>query len=358
MLEDLRPPAGTRRNNNKRESHTIGGNLCVANICSCFYNITVCDIIYQPTQLLTSCLPSLRVCPSGCSIDSACESQFDFPFQVHKMLEETAAEGHEHIVSWLPNGMGFRIHRREEFSKRILPRYFSTTKIRSFLRQLNIYSFIRVDDVHSDAYGAYWHKLFTRGNPTICFGMKRTKKKNNNRCNNDIDLPSIDKAVSAYYTAPSAVPPRTGRLHHQQEYPVDDMEEEVDTAAGLTTMLDSAFLAFPPGRNGVLEEEEQQQQQLLPACNSRPTRDGRFDVSKDDSFLLPSADEHHKGHSTNSLLITVDTNSSSEYQLEDDDSSCNPFDESGWNYYYPELVPSSVTTSCGKTASSSRISSR
>jgi hypothetical protein len=231
------------------------------------------------------------------------------------MLDETAAEGREHIVSWLPNGMAFRIHRREEFSETILPRYFSTTKIRSFLRQLNIYSFVRVDDVYSDAYGAYWHKLFARGNPTICLGMERTKNKNEKRCKKKADIPSTDKV-----------------------YPVDDIREEVNTA-GQTTMLASAFLVLPSGRNGVREEHQQ-----LPACKSHPIRDARFAVSK--VALLPSPDEHKKeGHRTNSLLIVDPTSitTSSECRLEDDDEY-NPFDDSGWNYYYPELLRPPETT--------------
>jgi hypothetical protein len=97
------------------------------------------------------------------------------------MLEEAVDEGHDDIVSWLPNSRAFRIHRREDFAKSILPRYFSTTKIKSFLRQLNIYSFSRVDQVLSSAYGAYWHKLFAPGNPNLCFGMERTKVKSSKK---------------------------------------------------------------------------------------------------------------------------------------------------------------------------------
>jgi hypothetical protein len=102
------------------------------------------------------------------------------------MLEEAAREGNACIVSWLPNGiMAFRIHRRKDFAERILPRYFRSSNIRSFLRQLNIYDFARVKDPRSEAFGSYSHPLFVHGNPNLCCGMKRTKTKNASRINND-----------------------------------------------------------------------------------------------------------------------------------------------------------------------------
>jgi hypothetical protein len=79
----------------------------------------------------------------------------------------------EHVVSWLPGGRAFRIHRPQDFAKIILPRYFTANQIRSFHRQLNIYCFKRIDKRLSDAFGAYWHKCFVRGNPSLCSRMVR-----------------------------------------------------------------------------------------------------------------------------------------------------------------------------------------
>jgi hypothetical protein len=106
--------------------------------------------------------------------------QFRFPVKIHMMLEDAAKEGNEHIVSWLPCGEAFRIQHRSEFTARMLPRYFGTIKIKSFLRQLNIYSFQRIPDMFwGGGCGAfaYKHASFLRGNPMLCFRMVRTKVK-------------------------------------------------------------------------------------------------------------------------------------------------------------------------------------
>jgi hypothetical protein len=65
----------------------------------------------------------------------------------------------------------------------MLPRYFCAIKIKSFLRQLNIYDFQRMPDMWGGASSsgcgaiAYKHASFLRGNPMLCFRMVRTKVK-------------------------------------------------------------------------------------------------------------------------------------------------------------------------------------
>ena len=66
-----------------------------------------------------------------------------FPFRLYNMLEQAHTEGYEAVVSWLPNGRAFRVHKREEFMKRIAQKYCNVTKYKSFLRQLNLYKFER-----------------------------------------------------------------------------------------------------------------------------------------------------------------------------------------------------------------------
>ena len=38
-----------------------------------------------------------------------------FPFRLYNMLEQAHTEGYEAVVSWLPNGRAFRVHKRQEF---------------------------------------------------------------------------------------------------------------------------------------------------------------------------------------------------------------------------------------------------
>lgn len=104
-------------------------------------------------------------------------TKFAFPFKLHSILESSGKSGQESIISWLPSGKAFKIHKPKEFADVIMPQYFNQTKYRSFQRQLYIYGFDRVKDKSSDDYGAYFHELFIRGASDLCLDMQRKKIK-------------------------------------------------------------------------------------------------------------------------------------------------------------------------------------
>ena len=103
--------------------------------------------------------------------------QFGFPFKMHAMLEDAVQEGNRDIVSWQCLGRTFRIHKPKEFSEKVMPRYFSKTKCKSFQRQLHIYGFKRITDTRSSDFGAYQHPFFIRGKTELCLQMTRQKIK-------------------------------------------------------------------------------------------------------------------------------------------------------------------------------------
>jgi hypothetical protein len=85
-----------------------------------------------------------------------------FPLVLHAMLEDASIRGFDHIVSWLPNSNMFKIHNSEKFTQVIMTRYFpNQTFYKSFLRQLNIYGFERINA--GLFRGAYFHSSFVRG---------------------------------------------------------------------------------------------------------------------------------------------------------------------------------------------------
>merc|ERR1719261_2358828 len=104
-------------------------------------------------------------------------TKFAFPFKLHSILESSGKSGQESIISCLPSGKAFKIHKPKEFADVIMPQYFNQTKYRSFQRQLYIYGFDRVKDKSSDDYGAYFHELFVRGETDLCLDMTRKKIK-------------------------------------------------------------------------------------------------------------------------------------------------------------------------------------
>lgn len=104
-------------------------------------------------------------------------TKFAFPFKLHSILENSEASGQQGIISWLPSGKAFKIHKPKEFADAIMPQYFNQTKYRSFQRQLYIYGFDRIKDKQSEDYGAYYHELFIRGASDLCLDMQRKKIK-------------------------------------------------------------------------------------------------------------------------------------------------------------------------------------
>jgi HSF-type DNA-binding len=55
-----------------------------------------------------------------------------------KLMAVLNDESHTNIITWLPNGRGFRILRRKSFEKKVLVKYFSkSSQFSSFTRKLN-----------------------------------------------------------------------------------------------------------------------------------------------------------------------------------------------------------------------------
>lgn len=65
-----------------------------------------------------------------------------FPEKLMEMLDEESIL-HPDIVSWLPHGRAFLVRKPKVFTSEIMPKYFRQSKLTSFQRQLNLYSFRR-----------------------------------------------------------------------------------------------------------------------------------------------------------------------------------------------------------------------
>jgi hypothetical protein len=94
------------------------------------------------------------------------------------MLEEMATVGDERIVSWQPHGKAFRVHLPQVFARTVMTHYFKQqTKYKSFLRQLHIYGFHRINKGIDR--GAYFHSMFIRNKKEMSLQMARLKIKRN-----------------------------------------------------------------------------------------------------------------------------------------------------------------------------------
>ena len=102
-----------------------------------------------------------------------------FPEKLYQMLEDIHQSGDDSIVSWLPHGRAFRVHKKQQFVETVLPKFFGHSNYTSFTRQLNLYGFQRIK-VEVDK-GAYYHELFLRSHPYRCHEIVRQQVKRNNK---------------------------------------------------------------------------------------------------------------------------------------------------------------------------------
>ena len=98
-----------------------------------------------------------------------------FPWKLHLILDRAKMAGHTNIISWTKSGTSFFVHDEREFSREIMPFFFSSSKYRTFQRSLQMWGFALVSA--GPEKGAYFHPSFIQGNPHLCYSMTRVKVK-------------------------------------------------------------------------------------------------------------------------------------------------------------------------------------
>ena len=147
---------------------------------------------------------------------------FEFPIKVYAILELADRNISEiaQSVSWLSHGRAFSIHNKVKFMEEVVPLFFDLTKIRSFIRQLNLWGFRRLValrlylfltcfvfdhllsyckcrlNYHSIERGSdevWYHNNFLRGKPECMKYIIRTKIKGDNSViSQEVRVPNFD----------------------------------------------------------------------------------------------------------------------------------------------------------------------
>jgi hypothetical protein len=99
------------------------------------------------------------------------QSRSRFPWKLHQLLKSTEKSGHDHIISWLPDGESFKVHDKKNFTNEVLPLFFGTNKYQSFQRNLNLWGYTTMSK--GPEKGTCSHPKFKRGLPQLCHGMER-----------------------------------------------------------------------------------------------------------------------------------------------------------------------------------------
>ena len=76
------------------------------------------------------------------------------------------------IISWMPHGRSWKVHKPREFEVKVIPSYFDHAKFSSFIRQANGWGFKRVCTKGADR-NSHYHELFLRGVPHLIKFMRR-----------------------------------------------------------------------------------------------------------------------------------------------------------------------------------------
>ncbi|KAH8549551.1 HSF-type DNA-binding-domain-containing protein [Umbelopsis sp. PMI_123] len=97
---------------------------------------------------------------------------------VTKLYNIVGDEEIQHLISWSKEGDVFSVKNPTEFARTILPQYFKHNNWQSFVRQLNMYGFHKVNDVfhtltNEQQLWEFAHECFRRGQPELLQKIKR-----------------------------------------------------------------------------------------------------------------------------------------------------------------------------------------
>ncbi|KAG7372837.1 HSF-type DNA-binding protein [Nitzschia inconspicua] len=104
--------------------------------------------------------------------DLATDPEMLFPDKLFIMLHDASEKGFEDIVAWGKDSpRGFKVHKKQEFERLVLPKYFKMTKYKSFTRQLHNYAFSWIRTGNDK--GGYYHPSFHRQDRGSCASIAR-----------------------------------------------------------------------------------------------------------------------------------------------------------------------------------------
>jgi hypothetical protein len=237
-----------------------------------------------------------------------------FPMKLRQILRDASSEGNEHIISWLPNGLAFRISQPEMFSKHLMKRYFRQSHYRSFTRQLYHYGFERCEE------GAFYHPLFQRDNEVLSYSMGRKKNDTATGGSDGNQKMTATNAGSPLPTNNSSLLFDQTVLTKQQQQQL--LQQEFNTSSPPQQMLPATLIMFDEYNNNnntntnanflstsyydsnntmmmntinnsmVQVQQQQQQQQLAPPQQYQPFPYCHAKAAL--SIALGSGYEHHQ----------------------------------------------------------------
>ena len=94
-----------------------------------------------------------------------------FPLKLYRILFEAETDCNQDIISFCPDGRSFMIHKIDDFVTSIMPKYFTSNRMASFQRQLNLYGFSKI--LRGPDKGGFSHSAFVKNQRNLCLTIKR-----------------------------------------------------------------------------------------------------------------------------------------------------------------------------------------
>ncbi|CAB9521704.1 shock factor protein 4 [Seminavis robusta] len=167
-----------------------------------------------------------------------------FPFRLYRMLYEVETNGQADVASFASKGQVFLVHRPKRFVEEIMPKYFSTSRLASFQRQLNLYGFQRINE--GGLRGGYYHQHFQKGKRALCRKIKRQRTR--------------VKAAAAANANPAAAS-AGGAMQVSQSLPSMQVSLPLQPAGATIASLGGSFGNLAAAA-AVQQQQQHQQQQL------------------------------------------------------------------------------------------------
>ncbi|KAI8636453.1 HSF-type DNA-binding-domain-containing protein [Parasitella parasitica] len=99
---------------------------------------------------------------------------------ISKLFSMVSDRRNQHLISWNPSGSSFLVCNATRFAQEVLPEHFKHSNFSSFVRQLNMYGFHKINKSPRGQRGnneneiwEFSHPKFQRGRPDILEGIKR-----------------------------------------------------------------------------------------------------------------------------------------------------------------------------------------
>ena len=153
------------------------------------------------------------------------------PKFLRRLYRESTDPTNEYI-QWNEEGDKIRIVNKPKFIKHTLPNLSRTKEYSAFIRQLNIYGFVKTKNEKSEDIEEYYNSFFKKNEPHLMNYIKRVKKFE--KIESKLNYPTIEHNIS-YLTNSNF------RLSNELAQLKDKVEKQERTINGLLEILGKVF---------------------------------------------------------------------------------------------------------------------